>query len=115
MYTEDFILRQIRLAMAVLADVQGLKKAGQYEQSLQAIDQAVETLMGLRANLLKHLSDDKMIHMLTIQDTLDIERLAILADLFQEEARSFPSRGGMAEALQITSVPLAFLPGGRPG
>ncbi len=83
MYTEDFILRQIRLALSVIAHIQRYKQAGQYEQALQSIDQALETLMGLRANLLRHLGDEKMINMLTLHDTLDVERLAILADLFR--------------------------------
>jgi tetratricopeptide (TPR) repeat protein len=108
MYTEDFILRQIRLAMAVLAHIQGLKQAGQYGQALQAIDQALETLMGLRANLLKHLSDDKLLNMLTVQDTLDIERLSILAELFQEEGNILALQGRQEESQAAYQRALRF-------
>jgi tetratricopeptide (TPR) repeat protein len=108
MYTEDFILRQIRLAMAVLVQVLGFKQAGQYGQALQAIDQALEALMGLRANLLKHLSDDKLLNMLTIQDTLDVERLSILAELFQEEAEIMALQGRDDEAQAAYQRTLRF-------
>jgi tetratricopeptide (TPR) repeat protein len=98
MYTEDFILRQIRLALSVIAHIQRFKQAGQYEQAQQSIDQALETLMGLRANLLKHLGDDKLINMLTLHDSLDVERLAILADLFQEESEVLTLQGRQDDA-----------------
>jgi tetratricopeptide (TPR) repeat protein len=108
MYTEDFVLRQIRLALSVIAHIQRFKQAGQYEQAQQAIDQALETLMGLRANLLKHLGDDKLINMLTLHDTLDVERLAILADLFREEGEVLGLQGRQDEAQPALQRALRF-------
>lgn len=108
MYTEDFILRQIRLALSVIAHIQRFKQAGQYEQAQQSIDQALETLMGLRANLLRHLGDEKMINMLTLHDTLDVERLAILADLFREEGEVLGLQGRWDEAQPALQRALRF-------
>lgn len=45
--TEDYILRMISLATAALLRAIGLRKGGQYEQAEQAIDQALEQLLGL--------------------------------------------------------------------
>lgn len=84
--------------MAVIAHIQGYRQTGQNAQALQAIDQALETLMGLRANLLKHLSDEKLLNMLTTQETLDVERLAILADLYKEEGEVLSLQGREAES-----------------
>ena len=108
MYTEDFIMRQVRMALAVIAHIQGYRQLGQNAQALQAIDQALETLMGLRANLLKHLSDEKLLNMLTVQDTLDIERLAILADLYKEEGEVLSLQGQEAESQASLQRALRF-------
>ena len=49
MFSEDYILRMIRMATAALAQIIGLKKAGQYQQALQAIDQALEEVISVLA------------------------------------------------------------------
>jgi len=97
-YTEDFILRMIRQAVAVLVQVIGLKKAGQYQEAEQAIDGALERLLGLRAGLLKQLDDGQILEMLTVQEKLDVERLAVIADLFSEEGEILSSLNRPEEA-----------------
>jgi hypothetical protein len=57
MLTEDYIMRMINQVLAVFLQALGLKKAGQYSEALQVFDQAVESLLGLRASLAKQLED----------------------------------------------------------
>ena len=42
MFTEDYVLRQISLLVAVLAKIAGLKKAGKYQEAQTTHDQAIE-------------------------------------------------------------------------
>ncbi len=85
MLTEDYLMRQISQALAALMAIAGLKKTGRYQEALQAIDQAMEQLLGMRAGLIKSLDDDSLVQSLTAQDHAETARLALLADLFKEE------------------------------
>jgi hypothetical protein len=85
MYTQDFIKRMINQLVAALQMIIGLKTTGQYGQALQSIDQALEQLIGLRADLIKRLDDQTILKTLTQNESLDADRLLVLADLFKEE------------------------------
>lgn len=85
MLTEDYIMRMINQALAVLLRVLGFKKAGRHQEALQEIDQALEELLGLRADLIKRLDDDSLLESLTQGETLDTDRLALVADFYKEE------------------------------
>jgi hypothetical protein len=93
LFSEDYIMRMIRLATAALVQIIGLKKAGQYQPALQAIDQALEEVLGLKAGLIRAMDDESLLSGLTQQDRLDTDRLLILADLFFEEADILAMQG----------------------
>lgn len=93
MLTEDYLMRMISQALAVLMVALGLKKAGQLNQALQSFDQALETLLGLNANLVKQLDDSLLLEMLTFQGRLDVERLLVLADIYREQAEVYGMQG----------------------
>jgi tetratricopeptide (TPR) repeat protein len=85
MSSEDFIIRMIRQAMAVLTGIIGLKNAGQYQQARQQIDQALEALLGRDADFIRLLDDPSLYSLLMKEDALDLDALALIADLFKEE------------------------------
>jgi hypothetical protein len=91
--TEDYILRMINLAVAALLRAVGLRKEGQFDQAKQAIDQALEQLLGLRADLLLRLDDQALIDRLTLQGELERERAMMVADLYQEQAEISLAQG----------------------
>jgi HEPN domain-containing protein len=99
MLTEDYIMRMINQALAVLFTALGLKKAGQYSEALQAYDQAVESLLGLNARLVKQLDDQRLLEILTFQEKLDLDRLLVLADIFREEAEVHALQGHPEQGL----------------
>jgi hypothetical protein len=103
LFSEDFILRMIRLATAALAQIIGLKKGGQYPEALQAIDQAFEEVLGLKADLIRAMDDESLLSALTQQDRLDTDRLVILAELFYEEA-DILSRQGKHNSSQASAL-----------
>ena len=100
MYTEDFILRMINQAVAVLLQIAGFRQAKQYQQAQQAIDQSLEQLLGLRTDLLKQLDDEVIFRMLTLQGHLDIERTLVIAELFKAEGDILADQNRMNESKQ---------------
>jgi len=93
MLSEDYIMRLINQALAVLMIALGLKKAGQLTEALQTFDQAVESLIGLNARLAKQLDDSLLLDMLTFQGKLDLDRLLLLADIYREQAEVYTMQG----------------------
>jgi hypothetical protein len=98
LFSEDFILRMIRLATAALVQIVGLKKAGQYPEARQAIDQALEEVLGLKSDLIRAMDDESLLSALTQQERLDTDRLIILADLFYEEADILSRQGKLTDS-----------------
>jgi uncharacterized membrane protein YgaE (UPF0421/DUF939 family) len=98
MFTEDYVLRMINVAVAALVKIIGLKKAGDYQEAQQAIDQALEQLFGLRADIIKRLDEESLLKALTQQGRLDIERLELIADLFKEEGDILAAQSRISES-----------------
>lgn len=98
MFTEDYILRMINQAVAVLARLAGLKAANRRQEARQAIDQALEILLGLDARILRQMDDDGLLAVLTVGERLDAERLAVLADILAAEAELLAEDGLPAES-----------------
>ena len=93
MLTEDYIMRMINQAVAALLIALGFKRSGQYREALRTFDQALESLLGLNANLVKQLDDNLVLDMLTFLGKLDLDRLLILADVYREEAEVYSIQG----------------------
>jgi hypothetical protein len=89
MLTEDYLIRRINQAIALLLHAVGLRKNGQIEAALTDVDIALELLVGMRSHLIKEMSDTSILHLLTVRGELDLERLAIVADLFKEEGQLY--------------------------
>ena len=89
MLTEDYIMRLINQALAVLLTALGLKKAGKYKEALQTFDQALDSLLGLNARLVDQLDDSMLLDRLTFMGKLDVDRGLVLADIYREEAEVY--------------------------
>jgi hypothetical protein len=98
MFTEDYILRMIRMASMVMARILGFKRAGQYDRAFQEIDQALEQLLGLPHNLIYAMDDDSLLDLFVTQEQLDIDRLWLVADLFKENGEMWAQKGNPAES-----------------
>ena len=98
MLTEDYIMRMINQVLAVFLQAVGFKKAGQFSQALQTFDQAVESLLGLRASLANQLEDRQLLAMLTFQGKLDVDRLLVLADIYHEKGEVYALQGQLEQS-----------------
>lgn len=85
MFTEDYLMRIINQTIAALLTAIGLRKAGKYSEARQAIDQAIEQVTTLPAGVVDQMEDADVLSMLAANGKLDTGRLAILADLYQEQ------------------------------
>lgn len=101
-------MRQFGSMALVLAHILGLRKSAQYDQALQAVDQALETLLGLRADLLNRLDDEKILDALTINGHLDEERLALVAELYYQQGEIWLSLNQPDLANQSFTRSLSF-------
>ena len=85
--SEDTLLRMLVAAISeTVARLALLRTVGNYTQSMEIIDQNLEELLGLKADLIRQLDDKHIVEMLTINDILDYGRLFYVAELFQQEA-----------------------------
>jgi hypothetical protein len=87
--TEDYLIRMINMMVAALLQVVGLRQAGKYASAQIAIDQVIEQIFGLRADLVRRLDDGYLLARLTHQGVLNTDQLLLLADLLGEEAALF--------------------------
>lgn len=108
MFSEDYILRMINQVIAALYALVGLKKAGKYQEAAELIDQNLEILVGLKANLIRYMSEENVLKALTQQEELDIERLALVAKLMKEEGEILSVQKREVESQDSYSRALGF-------
>ncbi len=109
MFTQDYLMRMINQVLAALMTSLGLRKAGKYSEAMQGIDQAVEQLTTLPANLIDQMDDAAVLSTLTFQGQLETGRLALLADLYQEKGEIQSQMDPSAPALFFFSRALRFM------
>ena len=109
MFTEDYLMRIINQAIAALMTAIGLRKAGKFAEAQQAVQQAIEQLTTLPANLVDQMGDSSILALLAAQGQLDVGRLAILADIYLEQGEILikqdqPRQGGAAFARALRFI-----------
>jgi hypothetical protein len=108
MLTEDYFMRMISQAIAVLMNVLRLKKGGQFQEAHQVIEGALEGLLGLHPNLARHLEDNRLLEIMTVQEKLDIDRLAVIADLYQQDGEVLAQLHKPEESAEASARALRF-------
>lgn len=89
MFSEDYIVRLIRMATSVLARVLGLKQAGQYQEASALIDQMLEQLTGLKIGLIKNMDEQSFIALFGNHAYPETDRLWVVADLYKAQGELF--------------------------
>ncbi len=85
MFSDDYLIRMINQATAVLAKIMGLKNSGQYQEAIKDIDQVLGLLFGMDADFIRLLDEESLYLLLMKNEELDLEKLALIAGLFKEE------------------------------
>lgn len=108
MLTEDYLIRMINLAIAALLRLAKLRRDGQAQEAQALIDLTLEQLLGLRADLVKQLDDERLYYILTRNERLDTQRLELIAELFQNEAEMLLADGKTAEGTALSARALRY-------
>lgn len=92
--SEDTLLRMLVTATSeLIARIAMLRTAGQFQQTQAEIDQSLEELLGLKADLARRLPDEQIIEMVTLNGVLDVARLYGVAVMFREQGRLLTVEG----------------------
>jgi hypothetical protein len=91
--TEDYLIRMINMMLAALARLVGIKTASQLQSASQIIDEALEQVFGLRADLVRRLDDRVLLAHLTYHGAVDGDQAILVADLFRQEGEILAARG----------------------
>jgi hypothetical protein len=86
-----------------VARLANLRTVGNYEKSFEVIDQNLEELLGLKADLVRQLDDKQILDMLTVNEYLDVARLYHVAELFRLEGEIYRDQG-QTELAQISQT-----------
>ncbi|KKC47567.1 MULTISPECIES: DUF6483 family protein [Paenibacillus] len=86
MFQRDYIMRMIEQLGQVAGAVLGLKKEWRHAEALQAIEELLEKQFRLNSRLLRSLSDEDLVAMLSRSGNPDHAQLQVLAVLLREEA-----------------------------
>jgi tetratricopeptide (TPR) repeat protein len=98
MLQEDYIIRMIRLAVAALASIFGLKQLGNYQQAQDLIAVTLTQLTGMDGRLLNSLDDDSLLAVLSNRQGLDYDRVLMVADLLKEDGEIYTALNQPVEA-----------------
>jgi hypothetical protein len=109
MFTEDYLMRIINQAIAALMIAIGLRKAGKYSEAQKAIQQAIEQLTTLPANLVDQMDDSSILSLLAAQGQLDVGRLTILADIYHELGEIYIKQDQPSQGITASARALRFI------
>ncbi len=109
MFSQDYVLRMLRQAAAVLAQALRLKTSGRYIEAEQSIAGALEGLTGLPFDLSSRLDDGSLLeHLRSPEGELDLDRLLAVADLTRLHAELLSGQGRRAESEAAALRALSF-------
>lgn len=108
MLTEDYLIRQINIYLAAIARIMGFKTAYMFVEAQIAVDEALEEIFGLSANLVRSMDDQGLLDAVTYLDVLNVDKLQAAADVFREEGELKAMRGDEVGSIQSYTRSLNF-------
>jgi hypothetical protein len=93
MFRDDYIVRTIQQAAAVLARILGLNDSERYAEALQQVDAALQQFVGLNLGLVSGLSAPDLIEFARVGETLDVGKLVVLGELLYAEGEIHRAQG----------------------
>jgi tetratricopeptide (TPR) repeat protein len=98
MFREDYVLRMIEQATAVVTAILGLTRLERYPEALAEVDRSLQRFLGLNQSLVTALSASELVAMIRWGDRLDIGKLVVLAELLQAEGDIYAAQQQPPEA-----------------
>lgn len=98
MLTEDFLIRQINIYLAAIGRILGFKTAYMYIEAQIAVDEALEEIFGLPANIVRQMDDPALLEAATHLEVLNLDKLQAAAEVFRQEGELYEMRGQPEQA-----------------
>lgn len=109
MFRSDYLVRLIQQATAALAVVLGLRRAGRHADALAEIDRLLHQEFGLDLGFLAQLDIASLLKLVSWDQSPDIGKCLVLADLLQAEGEIHAELGRPAEHEDRALKALALL------
>jgi hypothetical protein len=93
MLTEDYLIRQINIILANLGRILGFKTAYMFIEAQIAVNDALQELFNIPADIVRQLDDQALLDTLTYLDVVNTDKLQLAADIFKEEGDLYAMRG----------------------
>lgn len=108
MFQRDYFMRMISQMTEALGQVMGLRKAMKQEEAILVLEELLDKHFRLSGKLIRSLSDEDLIKMMTTNGLVDTDHLQAIAYLLKQEAVLFDELGREAEgyALYVRSLGL---------
>jgi hypothetical protein len=97
--TEDYLVRQINIYLAAIGRILGFKTAYMYLEAKQAIDEALEEIFGLPANLVREMDDPALLNAVTYAGVMNLDKIQAAAEVFRLEGELAEMRGQPGQAI----------------
>jgi hypothetical protein len=110
MFSEDYVRRMIDQVGVMVSAILGLVHLGRYPESLEAVDEDLQQMLGLRLSLVDGLPASELVAMLRWGERLDIGKMLVLAELLQAEGDVYAAqqRTGGAQERYLKALELVL-------
>lgn len=108
MLTEDYLIRQINIILANLGRILGFKTAYMFIEAQIAVNEALQDIFGMPAEIVRQLDDQALLDTLTRLDVVNTDKLQLAADIFKEEGDLYAMRGQTGDSASSYQRALNF-------
>lgn len=98
MLSEDRFLLMLNLALTGLLNAVRLRTAKRYQEAMDVIQHTLEEFFGLDIDVLNQVDDTSLLESMRQDGELDLERVAMAADLFREAGILYTTQNRPLEA-----------------
>lgn len=109
MIERDYIMRMIQMLVQVVARILFLKHGEQYPEALNEIQKASKQILGIELEVLRRLSDNQMIDLLSLDASLGIPKCYAAGMLLKEEAEILAATKSPADSIDSFAKALSLL------
>ncbi|MFD0715286.1 DUF6483 family protein [Paenibacillus sp. GCM10027626] len=93
MFHRDYFMRMIEQMTQVVGQVTGLRRERKHEEALYAIDELLDRQFRLNGKLIRSLSDEDLIQMMTTNGVVESPNIYAIAALLKEEGDVYEEMG----------------------
>ncbi|MFD1954160.1 DUF6483 family protein [Paenibacillus thailandensis] len=101
MFQRDYLMRMIEQMTEAIGQVMQLRKERKQEEALQLLDDLLDRQFGLSARLLRSLSDEDLVKMMTQNGIVQADSLQAIAVMFKQQSEMQEELGRDDESYEL--------------